>query len=630
MYIKKNEQSKIGCHCWGTNPASVSGLLVSAWSGCRWVRATRPMQMDVVAEGPGRYNFRDNGEASIDFALSNGMSVMGILDGRWGNETRINKLPWASPIWEKLDLWEDFVRAAVNYYKDRVKYWEILNEPPFFWWYPTEPGIMMPEVNPQIQRAPIWCYADFLKASARAIRDIDPDAQIVVGSGFADGSFLRKLYELGCKDDFDIASVHYLNCRHPEEYARGYRNLRNIMAEYGDEHKPLWDTESGPNGAIIGVEDSGAGEGRSVYNIYRHCLAYECGLDRYFWFNPVQREGEAAGHQIPLFSDDGSPGLDYKVMRALYDRVGEHGLIESAHIEREVHVYVFESSEEPVSVLWSTAPAMVHFARNPDGAVDYLGRPIALHREAELSGKPVYIPGNVLASGINATVHGARKTVALSEKGPEPCAPISEIPYLAGVRDADDCRWKDVPYLGKGCVSPNEADHFCLLPSNVPADVQAVWDDEALVLRVRTYDGPDAKTGFVQFTLRDDSPSVPEWPYFYNGYGLFTLYASERGAMLLRYAHMFFDEYPYGAVKDAEVEAKPWEGGLMYFARVPWSEIGPCRPGANEPFTLMFTFNRADNLLDVPNDEPEEWPHNFEDNFIVKKTALAVRVRFKR
>jgi hypothetical protein len=43
----------------------------------------------------------------------------------------------------------------------------------------------------------------------------------------------------------------------------------------------------------------------------------------------------------------------------------------------------------------------------------------------------------------------------------------------------------------------------------------------------------------------------------------------------------------------------------------------------------MFSFNRADNILDLPTgDEPEEWSHNFNDNFIVKTPALTRWVVF--
>jgi hypothetical protein len=566
------------------------------------------MQWETVAEGPGRYNYRMGGEASVDLALSLGMSVMGILDARWGNETQINKLPWASPVWEHLDRWEDFVRQTVAHYKDRVKFWEIINEPPFFWWYPVEDGVTLPDINPDIKRAPIARYAELLRASARAIRETDPEARIVMGSGFADGTFLRKLYELGCKDDFDIVSVHYLNCRHPAEFARGMKNLRGIMAEFGDAHKPIWDTENGPGGALIGVEDKVAGEGRSVYGIYRHCLAHEHGLDRYFWFNnvPHKEAGVPAGG-IPLYCEDGSPGLDYQTLRTLFNRVGDSGLAASAHLEQEVHVYVFEGVDRPVSIIWATAPAKARLSG----------------REMELTGRPVYLDGNVLETGIEATVTGKRKTAASCVKQPEPDAPVFTVPF-SGEPD-----WNCVPYLGKDIPPSEQGEHFCLLPSSVGADVQAVWDEDALRLRIRTQDGGGAKTGFAQFTLRDNVQNI-EWPYFYNGYGLFTLYASERGPKFLRYAHIRFDEYPAGVVENADVCVEPWDGGLLYTARIPWADLGPARPGTNEPFLLMFTFGRGDNLLDVPGDKPEEWTHNFEDNFIVKKPALAAWVRFEK
>jgi len=159
--------SRIGCHCWGTNPGSVAALDVCAEIGVGWVRSTRPMQIDVVADGRGLYDWERAGESSVNNAVAQGMSVMGILDGRWGFETKVNKLPWCSPIWEHLDDWCDFVAAAVTHYRDRVKYWEVLNEPPFFWWYPAKPGERFSDVNGRMKRAPFRHYAEFLKATAR-------------------------------------------------------------------------------------------------------------------------------------------------------------------------------------------------------------------------------------------------------------------------------------------------------------------------------------------------------------------------------------------------------------------------------------------------------------------------------
>jgi hypothetical protein len=171
-----------------------------------------------------------------------------------------------------------------------------------------------------------------------------------------------------------------------------------------------------------------------------------------------------------------------------------------------------------------------------------------------------------------------------------------------------------------------------MVSTSLPAELQMAYDDERLYLRARTWDDklrPDRPTGMIQFTLRDSDPAVTEWTYFYNSYGLFNLYACDRGPMFLRYDHLYGDEYPAGVVPGAEVQVQWLADGLLYWAAVPWRELGPCRPGRHNPFLMMFTFNRADHMLAVPpGDTPEEWSHNFADAFIVKPPALTRWVRF--
>ncbi len=621
-HLARNVSNRIGCHCWGTNPASVQILPTEAEVGCRWVRATRPMQMDVVSEGPRRYNFADHGEASIDLALAHGMSIMGILDARWGNETRFNDLPFASPIWEHLDLWEDFTTAAVNFYKDRVKYWEIINEPPFFWWYPTPEGVTMPEINPELKRAPIWAYAQLLKASARAIRAADPEAKIVAGSGFSDGQFLQRLYELDAKDDFDIASVHYLNCKHPDDFGRGYRRQREVMAAHGDAGKPLWDTENGPGGAVIGQAVRTPDEYTALYNIYRHCFAHQFGLERYFWFNPVGSSHGASTHTAA-----GRLAPAYQAMQTLTDFVGEGALLDHAHPGNETHVYVFDGPQGPVSVLWSTAPATARLAGGAAEATTYLGATQLLRDAFPLSGRPLFLPGNILPA-LDVTVVGPRETVVPSMKTVPAETPSFTCPVVETAPGIHDARWETIPFVATRETVPvlPQHDHFCKVTSSVSADVQMAYTDTALVLRVKTYDDQvvERPTGVVQFSLRDSDPAVAEWGYFTNAYGLYNLYASDRGPLFLRYEHMYADEYPTGVVRDVDMAVETQPDGLLYWAAIPWSVLGPCRPDRHNPFLLQFTFNCADHILDVPpGDTPEEWSHNFADNFIVKPPALA-------
>ena len=622
--LEQNLKSRIGCHCWGHSDASIAGVPYAAQCGCRWVRSTRPMQMDYVVQGPGRYDFAGRGQRSVDLALANGMSVMGILDSRWGNETGLNVLGFCSPVWKHLDVWADFVRQTVAFYKDRVKYWEIINEPPFFWWYPTPPGVRMPDKNPDLKRAPIRRYAELLRASARAIRETDPEAQVVVGSGFPDGALLRRLYELGARDDFDVASVHYLGCKHPDDCSRGIRTLRGVMAQYGDERKPLWDTENGPGGAVIGQAVQTPTEYEGLFGIYRHCFAHEFGLDRYFWFNSEPAVLDSHGALQPA----------YQAMAALTRRVGDGPLLGARHYENEVHLYVFQGPAGPVSILWATAPAQAALRGRGVQAADFLGRPETLPAAFALTGRPLFIEGDIRAD-LDVTVQGKRQTVVAPMKQPPADISSAKAPHVVGLDWQQESAWAGVPFLAHRHQIPvvAAADHFCGVMSSVPADVKLAYDNAALYLRVQTWDDHldfAMPTGLVQFSLRDSDPAVAEWGYFTNGWGLFSLYQSQRqGPMVLRYEHIRADQFPAGRVATAGLVVAPAAGGLEYRARIPWAEIGPCRPGRNNPFLLMMTFNRADGLLAVPpEDEPWEWSHNFADNFIVKPPALARWMEF--
>jgi len=549
-----------------------------------------------------------------------------------------NTAPFACPIWKHLDLWEEFVRRAVGHYRDRIKYWEILNEPPFFWWYPDAEGVCLPRVNPPRRRAPVWAYADLIKASAPAIRAADPEGRIVVGSGFQDGLFLRRLYEMGCRDSFDVASVHYLPCRHPEDFARGMRRLRQVMGEFGDAEKPLWDTESGPGGAVIGLAVQTPAEYEAVYNIYRHCLAWESGLDRYFWFNPVAAGGAgAAGLPAGGTHDaDGRLTPSYQAMKTLTGWVGDGRLVRAGHVGGEVHVYVFEAARGPVSIVWSTAPARGRLPTVAESA-DYLGEPRSpAGGDTVLSGRPLFLAGDVLGEGFDAEVCGPRETVVAcwEDKRERPGAATFRSPRVRFRLGLGAKGWARVPFVARRDAVPvvRPRDHFCQVSSSVAADLQMAHDCEALHLRVRLYDDtadPARPAGLVQFTVKDADPAVREWAYFYNSYALFNLYVCPRGAMLLRFDHLLPDQYPAGRVWTARVEAEGLADGAVVCAAIPWEELGPCRPGRHNPFYMMFSFARCDGLLEVPaGDTPEEWSHNFGDAFIVKEPALARYVEF--
>jgi hypothetical protein len=620
--LDRNLQSRIGCHCWGDNNASITGLQATAHVGCRWVRATRPMQMDcLVTDTPGRYDL-GKFERSVDLAIEQGMSVMGILDARWGNETGLNVLGCCTPVWEHLDVWTEFVRQVVGHYRDRVKYWEVINEPPFFWWYPTTPGVRLPADNPELRRAPIRHYAELLKASARAIRETDPQAKIIGGAGFADGTFLRRLYEYGCRDAFDIAAVHYLPARHPEAFSAAMRRLRGIMAAHGDADKPLWDTECGPSGAVIGHAVQTPADYESLDNVYRHCFAHEFGLDRYFWFNHTFAEPDAEGRLQPA----------YRALHTLTRLIGDGVLLASQHIEDEVHLYVFQGCAGPVSVLWATAPATV-LLDGVSEAITHLGERVLITPAQKFSGCPLFVLGD-LRGRVSVCQTGLRETIITPMKKPVTEPLQVQCPHASSALAINDPAWEQLPWSAtrSQIAVPSASSQVSRVSSSVAADLKLAWDEDGLCVRARTFDDrlkDDQPTGLVQFSLRDSDPAVREWGYFTGGWGLTTLFASKTGPRVLRYEHHLLDEYPPGLVRSARFEVARTADGMVFCAHVPWHEIGPFRPSIHEPALMLFTFTRADGMLDVTTeDEPWEWPHNFVDTFIITPPALACWIAF--
>jgi hypothetical protein len=391
IIIKNN--SRIGGHIWGSNAESRNSTEDFYEAGIRWIRSTRPMEMDDVLSGPFAYDFGHNGcEEATDRQFRAGFNIMGILDFE-----HYRAKPFCAPIWKHLAEWESFVRACVTHYKDRVKYWEVINEPPYGWLMPK------PEGAPDSfwERGPVSEYAKLLKITTGVIRELDPEAVVLCGSTMYDGKFLRLFYEQGCKDDLDIATVHYLHCSYPGQYHREYDLLRSIMAEYGDAQKPLWDTECGPGGERADKyvrTHVGYIEYEACSNVYRHCLAHAAGLPRYFWFNPNFDWDQTGQHFIPTRDDRGAFTPPYQALKVMTGLLGESGLSAHRSLGDEVHAYVFDAPKGPVSVVWATEPARLR-SDVPLEATSALGRSIALGKEWELDHIPLFIEDNVLADG---------------------------------------------------------------------------------------------------------------------------------------------------------------------------------------------------------------------------------------
>lgn len=249
------------------------GAALAAEAGIGWVR------MDFLWEDiepqPGQYTF-DKYDRIVDTLARNHLHVLGLLE--------------YNPLWRKVRFntppdpvaYGKYVQATVHHFKDRVKYWEVWNEPdsPTYW-------------SPQDD---MTAYSALLKTIYPVIKKEDRTAQVLVG-GLADGwpFKLRSIYKKAGAKYFDIVNIHpFLSPLHENALTSlhgAYTSVKKVMDEFDDSKKPIWFTEIGCPGVPADVKSKGWWEGQSpmeqqqadwLRTVYTNALKWD-GVEKIFW-----------------------------------------------------------------------------------------------------------------------------------------------------------------------------------------------------------------------------------------------------------------------------------------------------------------------------------------------------------
>lgn len=191
----------------------------------------------------------------VDILSANGIEILGILD---------YSADWASPTGQWNDPAEDnsaFVAYAARVagrYKDRVRYWEIWNEPdsPVYW----------------KRQDSLAGYCRLLREAYAALKAVDPGCTVLNGGLTYELSKVNQLYDNGGKGYFDALNIHiFENPCNPgpaEKRVSAYvRACARIMARNGDGDKKIWVTETGCPGVRRGVRVRNCWMGKSPTEI---------------------------------------------------------------------------------------------------------------------------------------------------------------------------------------------------------------------------------------------------------------------------------------------------------------------------------------------------------------------------
>lgn len=191
-------------------------------AGVKWTRGGFPWAETEPERG--KYDFALC-DQEVDTALRHGLNIYGLM-AYWSK--------WTTPYTDEgIDDFCRWARIVVNRYKDRVKVWEIYNEPNIAFW-----------------RGPKELYPVLLAKCYKAIKEADPSAQ-VLGMSLAgiDLGFLGLC--MANRTPFDGLAFHPYRQKLVED--QFIDELHNVSERIGA--RSLWITEMGWSTNTAGVDE---------------------------------------------------------------------------------------------------------------------------------------------------------------------------------------------------------------------------------------------------------------------------------------------------------------------------------------------------------------------------------------
>ena len=260
----------------------------------------------------GRFDF-EKYDRITDLLTRNGIKILAILHytPEWTGK------PWNTP--PDPESYARYSEAVVHRYKDRIKYWEIWNEPDSaIYWEPQDD-----------QKT----YAELLKYVYPRLKKEDPTCQILMGSASqSPPALLRRLYQYGAKDSFDVVNVHpFANPLQGPGALKALKGMYSatmkVMQKNGDGDKPIWFTELGAPGVVEADSTNGWWMGKSpteeqqarwVEAVYGEPLKWK-GVKKIFWafFRDTQDHFKNGIDSFGLLREDFSKKPSYEAYKKM-------------------------------------------------------------------------------------------------------------------------------------------------------------------------------------------------------------------------------------------------------------------------------------------------------------------------
>ena len=368
--------------------------------GIKWMRDE--FNWGHVEPEKGKWNF-ERFDASVETATRNGISIFGLLC-YWA--------PWAKPHTEEgIRDYCSYVRRVVGRYKDRVKHWEIWNEPNIFFWTGT-----------------IEQYAELLKAAYDAVKEADPEAKVIgCCTAGTDLNFIEKVFQLGGFDKMDILSIHPYRYPHtPEEsdYIGELKRADALVRKYGAP-KEIWVTEIGWPTHVGANGSSEKKQAAMIVRTYIQGIASGV-MQKTFWYN-YRNDGLDVNyneHNFGIIRRDHGPKPACVAFGTMTRCLEGKRFVRALDPAQGVYAHVFEGKDGAMIAAWcasGTAGLTVQGKAPALSVTDLMGTHTSIKASqgkasVSISEYPVFISG--VSSHVKVSASAIKPAAAAKAVGP--------------------------------------------------------------------------------------------------------------------------------------------------------------------------------------------------------------------
>ncbi|MCL6588666.1 MAG: endo-1,4-beta-xylanase [Firmicutes bacterium] len=319
-------------------------------AGIKWVRCgagCSALDWGAINKAPGVFEW-SNADSEVrdtcDRLKADILVVLGYTP-EWASSGP-NKEPSYPP--KNLSDWSNFVGRIVSRYKNRIKYWEVWNEPDIGFWQGT-----------------IEQYADLVKSAYIAAKRADPDCKIVLGgTAGVNLPFIERIYEQGVGQYFDILAVHpyqWDDIFDDRWFISQLRDLRQLMQKWGDSHKEIWLTELGWSTGDKGITEEVQARLLAQAMIAASTLT-DVSVTKYFWFCVKDWGGPGYGIMRP----DGSHKPAFNAYKTVISALKDAKYLYSIP-NNNLRCHMFCKQGREMLVVWSPDRETHEFKLVPRG-----------------------------------------------------------------------------------------------------------------------------------------------------------------------------------------------------------------------------------------------------------------------